>query len=447
MEDLSARRYVIPPVHDRLQKYDLYETSRRIYIVGWNSVRSKGRVLKIDKVVSADEAVELVEDQGSYTKPQVDRLLLTIQSTSRSIGGLISKGKYYGIVGIIRFLEFPYLLVIKKRKRLGYIGRHSVYGVAETELLSLEANAKTSMFDSRFGDEAKYRSIFSSVDMTKNFYFSYTYDLSNTLQENMKRYGKNADLPRFVDDAFIWNYYLKHADSYKPEVPSDWTVDLLHGFFGQVKAEAFSHSITITLLARRSRYFAGTRFLKRGVNESGYVANYVETEQIVQDWSIGSPDSGHFTSFVHIRGSIPLFWTQDTSIIAPKPKIELQRVDPFYVATKLHFDLMRKRYDSPITILNLVKSHEKSPRESRLREQFLEAIETLNNKLPPEERLQYLAWDIHKASKGKIDNIVDARDLPWSLELSESKEYGPTSAMLLSLFCCCICKLVLTAFI
>ncbi len=42
--------------------------------------------------------------------------------------------------------------------------------------------------------------------------------------------------------------------------------------------------MVITLIARRSRYFAGTRFLKRGVNESGYVGNYVETEQIVQDW-------------------------------------------------------------------------------------------------------------------------------------------------------------------
>jgi phosphatidylinositol 3,5-bisphosphate 5-phosphatase len=39
--------------------------------------------------------------------------------------------------------------------------------------------------------------------------------------------------------------------------------------------------VYITLIARRSRFFAGARFLKRGVNEEGNVANEVETEQIV----------------------------------------------------------------------------------------------------------------------------------------------------------------------
>ena len=34
--------------------------------------------------------------------------------------------------------------------------------------------------------------------------------------------------------------------------------------------------------ARRSREYAGTRYLKRGLNNQGYAANDVETEQIVQ---------------------------------------------------------------------------------------------------------------------------------------------------------------------
>ena len=39
--------------------------------------------------------------------------------------------------------------------------------------------------------------------------------------------------------------------------------------------------VYVTLIARRSRYYAGARYLKRGVNEEGDVANEVETEQIV----------------------------------------------------------------------------------------------------------------------------------------------------------------------
>ena len=48
----------------------------------------------------------------------------------------------------------------------------------------------------------------------------------------------------------------------------------------------------VTLIARRSRHFAGTRYRRRGVSDSGHVANDVETEQIVsagRDWRTGFP--------------------------------------------------------------------------------------------------------------------------------------------------------------
>ena len=39
----------------------------------------------------------------------------------------------------------------------------------------------------------------------------------------------------------------------------------------------FGRVLTVTLVARRSREFAGTRFKKRGLNDQGRVANEVET--------------------------------------------------------------------------------------------------------------------------------------------------------------------------
>ena len=55
----------------------------------------------------------------------------------------------------------------------------------------------------------------------------------------------------------------------------------------------FGNVVEVTLIARRSRYFAGTRFLKRGINHQGNVANYVETEQLVEVEGTGPcrPDS------------------------------------------------------------------------------------------------------------------------------------------------------------
>lgn len=42
----------------------------------------------------------------------------------------------------------------------------------------------------------------------------------------------------------------------------------------------------------------------------GNVANEVETEQIVHDASVLSFNSGLFTSYVQLRGSVPSFWSQ-----------------------------------------------------------------------------------------------------------------------------------------
>ena len=70
---------------------------------------------------------------------------------------------------------------------------------------------------------------------------------------------------------------------------------VVHGYWEQKVLSMFGQTIHITLTSRRSRYFAGTRYLKRGVNDFGNVANDVETEQILQTgvlpfWSLLSLD-------------------------------------------------------------------------------------------------------------------------------------------------------------
>jgi hypothetical protein len=54
----------------------------------------------------------------------------------------------------------------------------------------------------------------------------------------------------------------------------DWILHVIHGFIGQSNVSVFGRSIYITIIARRSIKYAGTRFLKRGANfEVCYVSN------------------------------------------------------------------------------------------------------------------------------------------------------------------------------
>jgi hypothetical protein len=66
--------------------------------------------------------------------------------------------------------------------------------------------------------------------------------------------------------------------------------------------------------------FINCSYLKRGVNDRGRVANDVETEQIVLDEEAGYC-KGRMSSVVQMRGSIPLFWSQEASRFSPKPDI------------------------------------------------------------------------------------------------------------------------------
>lgn len=61
--------------------------------------------------------------------------------------------------------------------------------------------------------------------------------------------------------------------------------------------------LEIILLSRRRHGMAGTRYLARGLDDEGNVANFVETELLLcyRD---------QLYSFVQIRGSVPLYWQQ-----------------------------------------------------------------------------------------------------------------------------------------
>lgn len=73
--------------------------------------------------------------------------------------------------------------------------------------------------------------------------------------------------------------------------------------------------LTLLLVSRRSRHRAGTRYKRRGVDENGYVANYVETEQSL---IFGN----HILSFVQVRGSVPVYWSQPGFKYRPPPQID-----------------------------------------------------------------------------------------------------------------------------
>ncbi|CAN1827854.1 Phosphoinositide phosphatase SAC2 [Linum perenne] len=388
MDTSSLATSIAPSNSVYLQKFRLYETRLHFYMIGRDKSRMLWKVLKIDR--SDLSELNILEDSTSYSESECCELLRRIHEGNKSIGGLKFVTVCYGIVGFVKFLGPYYMLLITQRRKIGAICGHSIYAITRSEMIPVPV--RSNMTNSK--DENRYKKLLCSVDLTRDFFFSYSYNVMHSLQKNLcdTQTGK-----LHYETMFVWNEFLTRGIRHTLK-SSTWTVALVHGFFKQIKLSVSERDFKLTLIARRSRHYAGTRYLKRGVNEKGRVANDVETEQIVfEDSPEGYPVQ--LSSVVQNRGSIPLFWSQETSRLNIRPDITLSKKDKNYEATKLHFENLAKRYGNPIIILNLIKTHETRPRESILRAEFASAIRFINTSLPKEDRLRFLHWDLNKHSR------------------------------------------------
>ncbi|KAG6475223.1 hypothetical protein ZIOFF_064441 [Zingiber officinale] len=492
-----------------LQKFRLYETHTKFYLVGSNNNKTQWRVLIIDRLEPSE--LNIHEDPTTYSTIECNDLLNRVHEGNTTTGGLKFVTKCYGLAGFAKFFGPYYMLLITRRRKIGNICGHAVYGVSKSEMIIIpnstvrsavahskdENSCSAYHFPADFSNTQyfccvklpsscvnilfsgglnarsilpdnfrssnqyldchvismipepfttclsyplhRYKKLLCSVDLTKDFFFSYSYNIMRSLQKNL--YDVNTGQILY-ETMFVWNEFLTHGVRNLLK-NTTWTVALIHGFFKQVgsggayvdltmskgrwkkyhsreptalpvdkvlfagvRLSVCGKSFKFTLIARRSRHFAGTRYLKRGVNEKGRVANDVETEQIVCDDTVEQMSS-EITSVVQNRGSIPLFWSQEASKLNVRPDIILHKKDNNFEATRHHFENLVKRYGNPVIILNLIKSREKKPRESLLRKEFSNAIDFINKDLPGEKCLKFLHWDIQKQSRRKGENVLE----------------------------------------
>lgn len=224
------------------------------------------------------------------------------------------------------------------------------------------------------------------VTHTIFFHFSLSVQRKNDPKDRIEYAFRSVPRKRFV-----WNAFLQKPMT--AVLNRDWLLNIVHGFVSQSNVSIFGRPVHVCLIARRSTRFAGTRFLKRGANCNGDVANEVESEQIVVD-------GNRMCSFVQMRGSIPSHWSQDISKMVPKPPISLDISDPYFITPSKHYERLLFQFGSPIIILNLVKKREKRRHESILTEDMTASINYLNKFLPVQHRIKYHHFDMAKKSHG-----------------------------------------------
>lgn len=102
----------------------------------------------------------------------------------------------------------------------------------------------------------------------------------------------------------MWNRWL--AAALRAAGLGDHAPPLLQGMVeGKTVNDAQGRSMTVALLARRSRLHPGMRYIARGLNSMASPGNEIECEQIV--WAATGSDSG-WANYVWRRGTVPIWW-------------------------------------------------------------------------------------------------------------------------------------------
>ena len=274
----------------KMHKFSLYETSSRFFLVGADVLDHRFRILKIDRTVESGD-LNISEDDIVYTKKEMNQLLNAVDDGNKSSGGLKLRSSTWGLLGFIRFTGEYYMLLITKRSQVAVIGGHYVYQVDGTELISL-TSPSTRFKTERHPEEARFVGILSNLDLSRSFYFSCSYDITHTLQYNIRRERgalreglRLGSKPQFKhNEMFVWNHHLLRPAGLALKNTYDWCLPIMHGFVDQASMTpfpvlgasllidhaaltVFGRTVYITIIARRSRYFAGARFLKRGAND------------------------------------------------------------------------------------------------------------------------------------------------------------------------------------
>ncbi|NXV58888.1 SYNJ1 protein, partial [Molothrus ater] len=282
----------------------------------------------------------------------------------------------YGLLGVLRLnlgdTLLHYLVLVTGCMSVGKIQDSEVFRVTCTEFVSLRADPT---------DEDRVSEV-RKVLNSGSFYFAWSatgvsLDLSLSAHRSTQEHA--------TDNRFFWNQSLHlHLKHYGVSC-DEWLLRLMCGGVEIRTIYAAHKQAKACLISRLSCERAGTRFNVRGTNDDGHVANFVETEQVIYlDDSV--------SSFIQIRGSVPLFWEQP-GLQVGSHRVRMSRgFEANAPAFDRHFQTLKNLYGKQI-IVNLLGAKEGEHMLSKAFQSHLKASEHSAD-------IKMVNFDYHQMVKG-----------------------------------------------
>ncbi|XP_060193804.1 phosphoinositide phosphatase SAC6-like [Lycium barbarum] len=318
---------------------------------------SCGSCLEISRVDGSVKLIDEVPECSSVRVPKIQKI--------------------FGVIGILKLLAGSYVLVITDRECVGSYFGHPIFKVSSMKFFPCDHSLKNSTAEQK-NMEAQFSALLNVAERTPGLYFSYDVNITLSAQRlhDLGDESKMLPLWRQADPRFVWNNYM--MEQLIDNKLDPFLLPVVQGSFHNFQAAIGKDIIDVTLIARRCNRRAGTRMWRRGADSDGFVANFVESEQIIQL-------KGYTASFVQVRGSIPLLWNQIVDLTY-KPKFEIVRIIEAPRVVERHYLDLRKKYGNVLSI-DLVNKH---GGEGRLSEKFANAMQHI-----AADDVRYLHFDFH----------------------------------------------------
>ena len=324
--------------------------------------------------------------------------------------------QFDGILGLYSLSNALFLEIIVESVAIGNgVSGNPVYKVSHVEFVKLPSSRNEYA-------NVKYISMLQNVLSVANLYYSHHEDLTKRLQDTLCEPLSDEDrvFPSSMDPMFMFNSpIIAPFAPFKDILPRDLIPITIFGFMKIVPAIAVNGvSFKLILVSRRSIYRNGRRYNTRGIDANAHVANFVETEQIAVQ------DCGIVTSYVQIRGSIPLVWSQKPTM-KYTPRIS---VDPDRSLLTTHFNQLIEKYGHVI-VVNLI---DKKKDQLMIGNAFESACAEYNGAA---NKVEYFWFDFHaECKKMHYENIAKLVDMTHdAVQKGEYFKYDLRSKQILNL--------------
>ena len=349
----------------------------------------------------------------------------------------------FGCVGTIRLLAGYYLIVLTSYEVVDEIQGFRVYRASGFDIVRCFApEIYGSLSPRQKRDEGRYLQLLraSLQRGSRLLYFSLGYDLTLNCQRQHLFSRSSASLPKFIARDKLLGSKLNLRAMHSKEVAISYrsqmavpgagdyprtcwrTADKVFAGIGiQVKLslqqllrrEAYGHdvqsmilplvcgsfeslqesimniTVKVSLISRTSIGRVGIRNHCRGVDAEGEAANFIETEQVLE-----VPGREALYSFVIVRGSVPVKWSQPLVDLAWNQQVLLH--EPCDIApVRRHFSRLLSRYGI-VTVVDLLGT---IGDEGRLKTCFKKALASLPLPQSHEKLLRYFQYDAHTESR------------------------------------------------